>query len=321
MSSPVVSIVTSQPAARGIEPPPRVSGTQFADALDRLQASDSSSEAGPVSELTPVRRGEVAAVRTRLSGEQAAEALSSAWESIHGEKPSAETLSILTAQWAHETGRGASMYNYNFGGIKGSSPEGLSTSLRTREGWGKTEVTIRDSFRAYRTAEDGARDYLQLLGGRYAGALESAKAGDAEGFVHNLKVRGYFTGNEQAYVRSVSSMSHAALERGFGVLGPMAGELRDLSGATVTYRTAFATGMFPDGLDRLGLSFGGEEAVVDAYAIADEIGRTALQIARQEHTDAHRARQSSLRDERDNPSFVPPAAMPASGVPAGLELV
>lgn len=318
MSSPVVSIVTSQPAARGIEPPPRVSGTQFADALDRLQSADSSS---PVSELTPVRRGEVAAVRTRLSGEQAAEALSGAWESIHGEKPSAETLSILTAQWAHETGRGASMYNYNFGGIKGSSPEGLSTSLRTREGWGKTEVTIRDSFRAYRTAEDGARDYLRLLGGRYAGALESAKAGDAEGFVHNLKLRGYFTGNEQAYARSVSSMSRAALEGGFGALGSTAGELRDLSGAAVTYRAAFQTGMFPDGLDRLGLSFEGEEAAVDAYAIADEIGRTALQIARQEHTDAHRTRQSSLRDDGDNPSFVPPAALAASGVPAGLELV
>ncbi len=215
--------------ARGVEPPPRVTGTQFADALDRLQGAHSAAtDASSVNDMTPARRGQVAAVRTRLSGEQAAAALSSAWESIHGEKPSRETLSILTAQWAHETGRGASMYNYNFGGIKGSSPEGLSTALRTREGWGKSEVTIRDSFRAYRTAEDGARDYLNLLGARYGGALDSARAGDAAGFVHNLKAKGYFTGNEQAYVRSVSSMSQAALAGGFDALGGAAGELRDL---------------------------------------------------------------------------------------------
>ncbi|MCA9642042.1 MAG: glucosaminidase domain-containing protein [Polyangiaceae bacterium] len=320
MSAPVVSVLPSQPAARGVEPPPRVSGTQFADALDRLQGAEPGAAASPVSELTPVRRGEVAAVRTRLSGEQAAEALSSAWESIHGEKPSKETLSILTAQWAHETGRGGSMYNYNFGGIKGSSPEGLSTSLRTREGWGKSEVTIRDSFRAYSTAEAGARDYLELLGARYGSALESAKAGDAEGFVHNLKSRGYFTGNEQAYVRSVSSMSRSALESGFDALGGSAGALQDLSGAAVTYRTAFASGMFPDGLDRLGLGSIGDDARVDAYALADEIGRTALQIARQEHAEAHRSHKGNPPSDDQRPSFLP-GVTNSSVPPVGLELV
>lgn len=286
-----------------------------------MQGAESGGASSPVSTLTPVRRGEVAAVRTRLSGEQAAEALSSAWESIHGEKPSKETLSILTAQWAHETGRGASMYNYNFGGIKGSSPEGLSTSLRTREGWGKSEVTIRDSFRAYSTAAEGAKDYLELLSARYGGALDSAKAGDAEGFVHNLKMRGYFTGNEQAYVRSVSSMSRAAMESGFDALGGSAAALRDLSGAAVTYRASFASGVFPDGFDRLGLGLGGDEYPVDAYAIADEIGRTALQIARQDHAEAHRPRQSNLLNETQRSSFVPPAAAGASLPPVGLELV
>ncbi|MEZ4231137.1 MAG: hypothetical protein R3B89_18315 [Polyangiaceae bacterium] len=312
--------MTSQPAARGVEPPPRVSGTQFADALDRLQGADSSADASTASELTPARRGQVAAVRTRLSGEQAAAALSSAWESIHGERPSAETLSILTAQWAHETGGGASMYNYNFGGIKGSSPEGLSTALRTREGWGKSEVTIRDSFRAYSSAEAGARDYLELLGGRYSSALDSAKAGDAEGFVHHLKAKGYFTGNEQAYTRSVSSMSRAALERGFDAIGGVAGALRDLSGAAVSYRSSFTSGVFPDGMDRLGLSFAGDEGTVNAYAIADEIGRTALQIARQDHSGAHRSHQSSLLDDAKRPSFVPAATVPSS-IPVAAELV
>ncbi len=87
----------------------------------------------------------------------------------------------------------------------------------------------------------------------------------------------------------------------------------------MSYRSAFASGVFPDGLDRLGVSYG-QEVPVDAYAIADEVGRSALQIARQDHAEAHRARPSSLLDEEQRPSFLPPAAVP-SAIPAALELV
>jgi hypothetical protein len=154
------------------------------------------------------RAGAVQAVRTPITPEQASGLIAGALERRTGAAPSKETVAILTAQWAHETGRGASMFNYNFAGIKGSSPAGLSVVQRTHEGYGATERTITDSFRAYRTAEEGADDYVALLQRRFPAALDAAKQGDPAGCVRALKQSGYFTGDEVAYTRSVTRMAH-----------------------------------------------------------------------------------------------------------------
>lgn len=157
----------------------------------------------------------VSAQRTPLSGSEAAQAIETAWTDVMGAPPSRSTVAVLTAQWAHETGRGQSMLNYNFGGIKGTGPSGLSAAYRTKEGWGANEVRTVDTFRAYRTPEEGARDYVALLAKRFPKAVEAAQAGDADGFVRALKERGYFTGNEAAYRNSVSSLSALAMDQGF----------------------------------------------------------------------------------------------------------
>ncbi len=96
-------------------------------------------------------------VRTRLDGTQAADALRSAWTRVTGQPPSEHTVAILTAQWAHETGNGASMYNYNFGGIKGMGPSGLSVSQRTKEGFGASEHSITDRFAPIERPKRGRR--------------------------------------------------------------------------------------------------------------------------------------------------------------------
>lgn len=161
----------------------------------------------------------VAAQRTPLSGDEAAEALEGAWQGLTGQTPSPQTLSILVGQWAHETGRGSSMLNYNFGGIKGTGPSGASTVYRTREGSGESEIQIQDRFRAYENAEQGASDYLSLLSRRYPDALQAAERGNPAGFVQALKSRGYFTGDEAAYTKSVSALARQALTAGFDALG------------------------------------------------------------------------------------------------------
>jgi hypothetical protein len=184
---------------------------EFASALARVQRP---AQPGAAEAPTMVR-----STRTRLSGEEAARALSSAWEQVRGEPPSAETLSVLVGQWAHETGRGASMVNYNFGGLKGTGPSGLSTACSTREGWGDSEVRVVDRFRAYSSPEEGARDYVSLLARRYPDAVQAAEQGDARGFVHALKARGYFTDNEASYSKSVQSLATLALRSGFDALG------------------------------------------------------------------------------------------------------
>ncbi len=223
------------------------------------------------SELDRVR-ADVEVRRTALSGDEARAAIERAWTARFGAPPSRETLGVLVAQWAHETGRGASMYNFNFGGIKGVGPSGLSVVQRTREGSGATERVIHDRFRAYQTAEEGAADYLALLEKRYGAALEGAKSGDPEAFVRGLRARGYFTGDAGAYARSVSKLSELVATRGFDALGG-------------------ATGVAPARLDapaggvaRAELSPSFEPPVpedtpfVSALALADEIGRTAVRI-------------------------------------------
>lgn len=218
------------------------------------------------------------AEHTPLSGEQAAAALGQAYTALTGERPSGKTVAILTAQWAHETGRGASMYNYNFGGIKGTGPSGLGVSQRTTEGFGETEQHITDRFRAYRSAGEGALDYVRLLKSNYPKALEAARRGDARGFVHALKARGYFTGNEDAYVHSVGSLVERALAQGAGALGN--GSPGVSSDAELVPRAI--SGATDDALLAMGISADSAQnptPFVDALRIADEVSRAALRIA------------------------------------------
>lgn len=161
----------------------------------------------------------VAPARTPLTGTQAADALQAAWQGAMGRAPSQNTLSILVGQWAHETGRGSAMLNYNFGGIKGTGPGGASTVYTTHEGSGASEIQIRDRFRAYDSAEQGASDYLSLLQRRYPEALQAAERGDPTGFVQALKARGYFTGDEASYAKSVAGLAQRALAAGFDQIG------------------------------------------------------------------------------------------------------
>ncbi len=150
--------------------------------------------------------------RTQMSPGAASAELRRAWTKVTGEAPDDKTVALLTAQWAHETAHGASMFNYNFGGIKGTGPTGLSVEQHTKEGWGRSERQITDRFRAYESPEAGAEDYVKLLTHRFPEATGAARAGNAEGFVQGLKQRGYFTGDAQAYQRSVSSLSEEYLK-------------------------------------------------------------------------------------------------------------
>lgn len=221
----------------------------------------------------PLKAAIVAPVRTRLDGTQAAEALRNAWTRVRGEPPSERTLSVLTAQWAHETGNGASMYNFNFGGIKGMGPSGLSVAQRTKEGFGATERTISDRFRAYRSAEEGATDYVQLLSKRFPEAIQAAQAGDPTGFVAGLRQRGYFTGDPVAYTRSVSSLAARALSQGFSAVGSSLGALGAPAELNLHATPLAQQGSFdyPSGATL-------SAPLIDALRIGDEISRAALRI-------------------------------------------
>jgi mannosyl-glycoprotein endo-beta-N-acetylglucosaminidase len=240
---------------------PDAKASKAAEAQFR-QALDGAKTASNAGNLVPV-------VRTKLSAGQAQEALRAAWQNVTGEAPSDKTLALITAQWAHETGNGASMFNYNFAGIKGSGPSGLSVAQHTREGYGDSERRIVDNFRAYRSAEEGATDYVQLLSKRFPDAVAGARQGDPAAFVRGLKSRGYFTGHEGQYLTSVTNIASRYLGQ------PL--ELPSAAPPSLDYRSAGATGASPADLQGLYAQMApSPDSFVDALSITDQINRAAL---------------------------------------------
>jgi flagellum-specific peptidoglycan hydrolase FlgJ len=151
---------------------------------------------------------------TKLSPEQAASALSEGYKLITGSKPTQAVLSLLLGQTALETGNWQSMHNYNFGNVRGVSPDGLFTSFRAGEVEGGKEVFYeagdpRNKFRAYQDVISGAADYIRALRDKphWWNGLQS---GTVEGFIAGLTTYpAYFTANAAQYSRVLSDrMSH-----------------------------------------------------------------------------------------------------------------
>jgi hypothetical protein len=207
-------------------------------------------------------------MRTPLKGSEAAAALSTAWRQVTGQTPNPKLLSVLTAQWSHETGRGAAMLNYNFGGLKGTSPSGLYAAYKTHEGSGETSHVVTDRFRAYRTAAEGAADYVRFLRERFPTAIDAAQTGDANAFVHELKRSGYFTDNEQSYARSVSDLALRAERDGFDSIGAPGNPPRP-----PTLPASVGS------IDSASYGLAIAPPSVDSGALADEIAQAAMRIA------------------------------------------
>jgi hypothetical protein len=197
---------------------------------------------------------------TPMSGTDAAAAISSAYTSVMGAPPSKATLAVLVSQWSLETGGGRAMMNYNFGGIKGGSPNGQSVSYRTTEGSGDDVQSIVDSFRAYDSPHEGAVDYIRLLRDHFPNALAEARAGNPAGFAHALKSAGYFTGSEKAYSEAIASTARRVLGSGFNAAGAI-----PASGAS-------SLGSFGEGSNDLA------GAGVDVAAFSYQLDLAALRI-------------------------------------------
>lgn len=146
---------------------------------------------------------EVAQNWTKLTPADALVALREGWSTVFGYPPTAQALTMLKAQWAHETANGTKMLNYNFGGLKGRSPEGATVQAMTSEGEGENARRVSQYFRAYSTAAAGAADFIHLLGRKYPDAIMAARAGQPEAYVAALRAGGYFTGSPSQYLSNL----------------------------------------------------------------------------------------------------------------------
>jgi hypothetical protein len=154
---------------------------------------------------TPVRH--VEAQRTPVSPADLRAAIGRAYTKVTGKATTPELLDTLTAQASLETGRGGSMYNYNFGGIKGHSSSGETADYLTHEVLGGQDVKIKQGFRAYSSLDAGAEDYVKVLQKRFGGALDVAQTGNVDGFAHALKQAGYYTASESSYAAALRSLT------------------------------------------------------------------------------------------------------------------
>ncbi len=192
------------------------------------------------------------AFRTATHPDEFRAALSRAHEKLTGTAAPDKMLDVLAAHVSHETASGDKMYNYNFGGIKGRSPDGASARYKTHEHIRGTKTRIVDGFRAYNTIDEGAEDYLRFLEGRYGGAYAKAQSGDVDGFSHALKSKGYYTAPVATYARAVrhhmdNPGAYAGMSSPPRVISP--GEITSSGGGRYLYGDELAAeGMTPENM-------------------------------------------------------------------------
>jgi len=182
----------------------------------------------------------VDAEKRPLSFEQAAPAMKAALSNQLGHDPSDEVLALALAKTALETGRWQSMWNDNWGNIKaGIAYVGMYTAFACNEvlngvlTWfspkgrldheGGTVIAEwydaepwhpQTRFRAYANEFDGCYSYVDLIStGRYKVAWAMLLSGSVTGFVHELKMAGYFTADESLYLKGVQGLYNEMLAR------------------------------------------------------------------------------------------------------------
>jgi hypothetical protein len=159
------------------------------------------------------------AIKTRVTAIEVYRALENAWIALFGAVPRRESLCVLLAQWAFETGHGKHMRWFNLGNEKSRQTPGTNWCFyRCNEIIdGKTVWFDPDHpaccFRAFATLDEGAEAYLTSLSAhrKFKQAWPEVLEGDAAQFVEKLKVAGYFTADVKVYKAGVTSLNRQFL--------------------------------------------------------------------------------------------------------------
>ena len=146
---------------------------------------------------------------TAIPKPEALQALYDAWLDLFHTDPDENSLRVLLAQWGFETGWGKYMHNYNFGNAKHVNGDGRDwCHFRCNEKINGEWVWFDPphptcAFRAFRTAADGAKDYLAMVHKRFNLSWPAVLAGDPGQFAHLLKQQHYYTDDEEHYTKTM----------------------------------------------------------------------------------------------------------------------
>lgn len=158
----------------------------------------------------------VPTVKTTYNLNQLIFGLVEGWFKRFGEIPKKESIGVLYAQNALETGGTVAMWNNNIGNVKfvpntaNPSADDGKMYMMLANVWeivNGQKVTFQPPhpatwFRAYPTLGDGIAAHMDFLRNhRYAKAWIAVDAGDPAGFAHLLKLAGYYTAPEADYIK------------------------------------------------------------------------------------------------------------------------
>lgn len=160
----------------------------------------------------------VPAVKTVYTQSQLITGFIEGWKDLFNELPKKESIGVIYAQNALETGSTASMWQNNIGNVK------FVASKNPDDDNGKTYMMLSNVweiingqkvifqppnpatwFMAFPTLKDGIMFHLDFLKNhRYKSAWSAIEAGDPAQFAHLLKVQRYYTAPEADYVKAMN---------------------------------------------------------------------------------------------------------------------
>lgn len=149
---------------------------------------------------------------TPLSQVDLAKVLIRGHELAFGEKPTELRMSVAWAHIALENGRGKEIYCNNFGNIVGGAASWTGQYYvrpvrervkRDPDVWKYMPV----KFRAYPTAEEGAKAYWELIQSRYPEALNYFDSGYAFEAGRKLAAKNYATAQVEPYALAMGKLS------------------------------------------------------------------------------------------------------------------
>lgn len=174
--------------------------------------------------------------KTPVVKEEVLEALWRAWLHLFGTAPKRESIWILLAQTALETGWMKSCHNYNLGNVKSREGDGfdycyfacnevLKRSIAeeyARKSPTTAKVTKNRSdgksviwfypdhpgcrFRAFHTLLEGSLDHISIVHKRFSKAWPALLTGDPKQYSHMLNQQGYYTADVNVYTSSLVSI-------------------------------------------------------------------------------------------------------------------
>lgn len=144
---------------------------------------------------------EVEKFKTKPTSDEWLDSLKFAVDSVKRPPLSKESTAVLWAQWALETARGNSMWNYNFGNMTPYDPSKQDYIVL------KTYLGTIMKFRAYKDYRDGASDWIKWFA-RRNDVWEVLTYASPRDFAYILRKYNYYLEDADNYAKQMDGLWH-----------------------------------------------------------------------------------------------------------------